>query len=100
MTARLVRDRAASSTAAIRRVVLGIAFRTLGILALDFLLVRIWAPALVNRHQDLALAGGIVCVLLAILATGWLAFQLWADVRRLRQARHLAALPHIRRIED
>ena len=83
-----------------RRSLLKIAAKVLGVAVLDFLLLRIWAPNLINKHQDLALAGSIACFALAIAATGWLAYQLWVDIGRLNNARRRGALPNIRTIED
>lgn len=85
---------------ALRRSLLKIAAKILGVAVLDFLLLRIFAPNLINQHQDLALAGGIVCFALAIAATLWLAYQLWVDIGRLNHARRRGALPTIRTIED
>ena len=42
-----------------RSFVLSAVVRALGVAALDFVLLRIWAPDLVDQHQDLALAGAI-----------------------------------------
>jgi hypothetical protein len=53
----------------------------------DFLFLRIWGPDLINLHQDLALLGAILCLVLAGAATLWLLFQLWFDVRRFASAR-------------
>jgi hypothetical protein len=85
---------------ALRRSLLKIAAKVLGVAVLDFLLLRVWAPNLVNQHQDLALAAGIACFALAIAATAWLAYRLWVDIGRLNHARRRGALPNIRTIED
>ncbi len=75
----------------LRNFVLAIAWKFLGVVAVDFVLVRILGPNLVNRHDNLALAGALACFLVAIVATAWLAVQLWIDVRRFIDAkRHLA----------
>jgi len=75
----------------LRNFALTIAWKLLGVAAVDFVLVRLWGPDLVNRHDNLALAGALVCCLVAVVATAWLAFQLWIDVRRFIDAkRHLA----------
>jgi hypothetical protein len=68
------------------RLALTTAARFVSVAILDFLFLRIWAPDLVNLHQDLALAGAIACVLLAIALTGWLAVRLWLDVPKLTRA--------------
>jgi hypothetical protein len=74
-----------------RNFAITVAWKLLGVMALDFVLLRIWGPDLVNRHRDLALAGALACFFVAIVATAWLAFQLWIDVRRFIDAkRHLA----------
>jgi hypothetical protein len=74
-----------------RNFALTIAWKFLGVAAVDFVLIRILGPNLVNRHDNLALAGALACLLVAIVATAWLAFQLWIDVRRFIDAkRHLA----------
>ncbi len=74
-----------------RNFALTLAWKLLGVATVDFVLLRILGPNLVNRHQDLALAGALVCFLVAIVATAWLAFQLWIDIRRFIDAkRHLA----------
>ncbi len=75
-----------------------IAWKVLGVMAIDFVLLRIWGPDLVNRHDNLAVAGALVCCLVAIVATAWLAFQLWIDIHRFIDAkRHLARADRLRR---
>ncbi len=82
----------------IRAFALNLAWKLLGVLAIDFVLLRIWGPNLVNRHDDMALAGALACCFVAIVATAWLAFQLWIDVRRFLDAkRHLAAADRLKR---
>ncbi len=82
----------------LRNVVLTVAWKLLGVLALDFVLVRIVGPNLVNRHDNLALAGALACFFIAIVATAWLAFQLWIDVHRFVDAkRHLARADRLKR---
>ena len=100
MTIRDVTPGAAERRANLRRSILLIVAKVLGVLVADFLLLRIWAPNLINMHQDLALAGSIVCFALALAATGWLAFQLWVDIGRLNRARRRGAPAHIRTVED
>jgi hypothetical protein len=100
MNIRDVTPGATDTPAILRRRVIRIVAKTLAVLVLDFLLLRIWAPNLINRHQDLALAGSIVCFVLALAATGWLAFQLWTDIGRLIRARRRGARSHIRIVED
>jgi hypothetical protein len=82
----------------LRNFALTLAWKLLGVLALDFVLLRIWGPDLVNRHDNLALAGALACLLVAIVATAWLAFQLWIDVHRFTKAkRHLARADRLKR---
>ncbi len=81
----------------LRNFALTLAWKLLVVLALDFVLLRIWGPDLVNRHDNLALAGALACCLVAIVATAWLAFQLWIDVRRFLDAkRHLATADRLK----
>jgi hypothetical protein len=100
MNIRDVTPDAAARRDALRRSLLKIAGKVLGVAALDFLLLRIFAPNLVNQHQDLALAASLACFAIAIAATAWLAYQLWVDIGRLNRARRRGALPTIRTIED
>jgi hypothetical protein len=82
----------------LRNFALTLAWKLLSVLALDFVLLRIVGPNLVNRHEDLALAGALACFFIAIIATGWLAFQLWIDARRFIAAkRHLATADRLKR---
>jgi len=82
----------------LRNFTVTIAWKLLAVVVLDFVLLRIWAPDLVNRHDDLALAGALACCFVAIVATAWLAFQLWIDVRRFIDAkRHVARADLLKR---
>ena len=73
-----------------RRYAIEIGLKIAAIALLDFLLLRILAPDLVNMHQDLALAGAILCIALAIAATGWLGLQLWSyRTRSVHEGRHI-----------
>ena len=64
---------ARSADAAPRRWLdLRMALEILAVLAVDFVLLRIWAPDLVNLHADWALGLAILCLLIALAATGWL----------------------------
>jgi uncharacterized membrane protein YedE/YeeE len=100
MTIRDVTPGAAGTRAVLRRLALGIAAKVLVVAILDFVLLRIWAPNLINRHQDLALAEAIGCLAGAFAAAGWLAFQLFADIGRFNRERRFAASSRIRIIED
>lgn len=73
------------------------ALRAAAVAVLDFLLVRILGPDLVNRHDDAALAAGVLCFLLALAVTGWLVATVLTDLRRLRHARRSAASRPIER---
>ncbi len=82
----------------LRTFAITVAWKLLGVLALDFVLLRIWGPDLVNRHDNLALAGALVCGFVAIVATGWLVFQLWIDTCRFIDAkRHFARADRLKR---
>jgi hypothetical protein len=82
----------------LRNFAVTIAWKLLAVIAVDFVLLRIWGPDLVNRHNDLALAGALACCFVAIVATAWLAFQLWIDVHRFIDAkRHLARADRLKR---
>ena len=70
-----------------RRFGLKIGLKLVAILIADFILLRIWAPDLVNRHQDLALAAAIVCLAAAVILTLWLGYLLWLDLRQFADAR-------------
>jgi len=70
-----------------RRFGLKIGLKLVAVAIVDFILLRILAPNLVNRHQDLALAGAVLCLVIAAVATIWLGFQLWLDLKQLADAR-------------
>ena len=58
------------------------------------------APNLVNRHQNLALAGAIACLIVAAALTIWLGFRLWLDLRQFADARRqLRRGPNLKVIE-
>jgi len=71
----------------VRRFGLKIGLKLVAVAIIDFVLLRIFAPNLVNRHQDLALAGAVICLVIAVAATIWLGFQLWLDLKQLADAR-------------
>jgi hypothetical protein len=71
----------------VRRFGLAIGLKIVAVAVADFVLLAIWAPNLVNRHQNLALAGAIACLLVAVAATIWLGFRLWLDLRQFMDAR-------------
>ena len=80
----------------VRDITVKIGLELLGVGVLDFVLVRIWGPDLINMHSDLALAGAIACFLLALVAAIWLVFQLWFDLRRFADAkRQIARRPRL-----
>jgi len=71
---------------------LRLALETLAVLAADFVLLRVWAPNLVNLHQDIALAGAVLCFVLALVTTLWLVQRLWRRWPALRR-HHLRVAP-------
>ncbi len=92
---------AGQGAAGLRRLLLlKILWKSLAVAALDFLLLGVWGPNLVNRHQNLALAGAVVCLLLALWATGWLLLQLWRDIGLLNDPGRRVKLVHRRTTED
>jgi len=84
----------------LRGFVATLAWKIGGVAVIDFLLLRILGPDLVNRHQDLALIAAIACVVLALAATLWLVFQLWFGSRRLRAARRAIARAPTLKVEN
>jgi hypothetical protein len=81
-----------------RRFAVSIGWKLVAVVAIDFVLLRLWAPDLVNMHQDLALLGSLACILVAIAAAVWLGVQLWIDVRRFYPRK--SATIHRLKIED
>jgi hypothetical protein len=77
-----------------QRFTIGVGWKVVLVGAIDFLALRIWAPDLINAHQDLALVGAIVCLVIALAATLWLVFQLWIDLKRFNISRR--AIPRTR----
>jgi len=75
-------SRALGAATTRRRLALFVGLKAAAVLALDFVLLRLWAPDLVNLHSDLALAGALACVVVAAAATGWLVLQLRLDWSR------------------
>lgn len=55
------------------------------------MLARVWGPDLINRHDDVALAAGVLCFALALAAAVWLVAVVLTDLRRHRRARPSAA---------
>jgi len=78
-------DRAPSAAEARRRLIVRAGVKVLGVALADFILLRILAPDLVDMHQDWALVAAILCFVLAVAATVWLALQLWSDRARWRR---------------
>jgi hypothetical protein len=68
--------------AARRRLVVRALLKIAGVAILNFVLLRILAPNLVNMHQDWALLASLACLAAAIAALVWLGFQLWSDWSR------------------
>ncbi len=85
MNIRTAGQGASERAARLRRFLLKILWKCLPVGVLDFLLAAVWGPNLINRHQNLALAGAVACFLAALFVTGWLALQLWLDVGLLNQ---------------
>jgi hypothetical protein len=81
-----------------QRFAVSIGWKVVAIAAIDFLLLRIWAPNLIDMHSDLALLGAVACALVAVAATLWLAFQIWVDVKRFNPRKSGAI--HRLKIED
>lgn len=91
---------ATKRAARLRHFVLQILWKVLGVGVADFLLAAVWGPNLINRHQNLALAGAVVCFVVALYLTGWLLLQLWLDVGVLNQTGRGAVLTLHRTNED
>jgi hypothetical protein len=87
-------------SARLKRFLLRILWKSIGVGVSDFLLVGLWGPNLVNRHQNSALAGAILCLLAALFATGWLLLQLWQDIGLLNHRAPRGTLTHHRTLED
>jgi len=82
----------------VRYFALTLGWKVFAVSAIDFVLLWIWGPDLVNRHDNLALAGALACCFVAIVATAWLALQLWIDIHRLIEAkRHLVRADRLKR---
>jgi hypothetical protein len=65
-----------------RRLALRMALKIVSVALIDFVLLRIWGPDLINLHRDWALALGLACFAAAFALIAWLAFQLWTDRSR------------------
>ena len=75
-----------------RRFTLKIGLKIAAVLGFEFLALRILGPELIDKHQDLALFGAVIVYAAAIIAAGWLVFQIKTDVRLLKAERRPA--PH------
>ncbi len=100
MIVRNARQAGPERVAELRRFLLKILWKFVAVGVLDFLLVGILGPNLVNRHQNSALAGAVLCLLSALFATGWLLLQLWLDIGHLNHSGRREPLTHHRTIED
>jgi hypothetical protein len=100
MSQTLLDDPAVAQARLLRGFVATLAWKLGGVGVIDFLLLRVLGPDLVNRHQDLALIAALACVVLALAATLWLAFQLWFDIRRFRAARRAIARAPTLKVES
>ncbi len=69
-----------------RQFVLSFLMKIVAVGLFDFLLLAVLAPNLVDLHQDLALAGAIICAAVALATSVWLAFRLLSDARRFSAA--------------
>jgi len=58
-----------------------------------FLLLGIAAPNLVDLHQDVALAGAVLCLVLAAVCAAWALRQILIDRRKIAVARRQCVLP-------
>jgi hypothetical protein len=76
------KGRAASAVVARRRLAVRVGLKIAGAAVLDFVLLRIWVPDLINRHNDWALAGAIAGLAAALAVGVWLVVQLWSDRSR------------------
>lgn len=65
-----------------QRILLRAAAKAALVLLLDFVLVRIVGPDLINLHNDGALALALLIYAAALAAALWLAMQLWSDRAR------------------
>ena len=70
-----------------RRFTLKIGLKIAAVLGFEFLTLRVLGPELIDMHQDLALVGAVIVFAAAILAAGWLIFQIKADIRLLNAER-------------
>ena len=70
-----------------RRFTLKIGLKIAAVLGFEFLTLRILGPELIDMHQDLALVGAVIAFAAAIVAAGWLVFQIKADLRLLNEER-------------
>ena len=66
------------------------ALKVLAVFVADFILLRIWAPDLVNLHADWALGLAIVCLLIALSLTVWLVLDVRRGLRKSRAANQRA----------
>jgi len=71
----------------VRRYTRRIAAKGAAVVLFDFLCLRIFAPELIDLHQDWAFVVGVICLAAAVVAPVWLAFQVWSDLRRFQQER-------------
>ena len=70
-----------------RRFTLKIGLKIAAVLGFEFLTLRVLGPELIDMHQDLALVGAVILFAAAILAAGWLIFQIKAAIRLLNAER-------------
>jgi hypothetical protein len=82
-----------------RHFTVSIGWKLVAVALADFVLLRIWAPDLINMHSDLALAVSIACLIAAVAITLWLGFQLWIDLKRYNLAKRDLARSRVYEIE-
>ena len=70
-----------------RRFTLKIGLKIAAVLGFEFLTLRVLGPELIDMHQDLALFGAMIVYAAAVVAAGWLVFQIRTDIRLLNEER-------------
>lgn len=71
---------------AVRTFATGLFVRTLAVLVVLFVVVRIAIPYMIDAHNDALFVGAVVLGLASLFAAGWLALSLWLSVSRFRRS--------------